>query len=265
MCYTFTYKRDGTDHRLYQCQQCKKYGKWTGIKVSNGEFLTDPCSLQHHSSCVPVRTARILVERTVYEFNREVKTDTTYAGKKPKPVWLEQMKVVKEKAEREPSLRDEMLAQHYKSGIISRRDAIKRALSTHEDQSASMLEIPPHLRLLPDGTSFVHHMEASLHVYYSSTTLQKAARNGLHALVADGVHSYQPRQLKRAGQLYTIHGVCNNGIEVPLVYAVTARKTEEVYETIFGYLYAEFEASVMPTSLRIVLDFERAAISAAGR
>ncbi|EYC03746.1 hypothetical protein Y032_0092g2601 [Ancylostoma ceylanicum] len=30
--YTFTFKRISKDHQLYQCQQCKSKGKWTGIR-----------------------------------------------------------------------------------------------------------------------------------------------------------------------------------------------------------------------------------------
>ncbi|EYB86580.1 hypothetical protein Y032_0276g1081 [Ancylostoma ceylanicum] len=51
-----------------------------------------------------------------------------------------------------------------------------------------------------------------------------AAQNGLHALVADGVHSFEPRQLQRKGQLYMVHGVGRNGVEVPLLYAIFSKK-----------------------------------------
>ncbi|CAJ0599556.1 unnamed protein product [Cylicocyclus nassatus] len=167
----------------------------------------------------------------------------------------------------ERDLHDEMVAHHYKSGPVSSRDAIKRALKSHENplEDASMTRIPEHLRVLPNGPPFVHNLDPTLHIYYSSATIQKAALNGLHTIVADGVHSFQPRQLRKTGQLYTAHGVCSNGVEVPLLYAVSARKTEEIYEAIFGHLRAELEASVMPPALRIVLDYERSAILAAGR
>ncbi|EYC28116.1 hypothetical protein Y032_0008g35 [Ancylostoma ceylanicum] len=64
----------------------------------NGEFVTDPCSLAHHPECKPIRTAHNLVERTVYQFNRKLKSDPSYAGKTPKPLWCEQKSFVKEKA-----------------------------------------------------------------------------------------------------------------------------------------------------------------------
>ncbi|EYC04320.1 hypothetical protein Y032_0088g2140 [Ancylostoma ceylanicum] len=93
---------------------------------------------------------------------------------------------------------------------------------------ADMNHIPDALKFFPDGSLFVHRMDPTLHVYYSSKTIQMAVRNGLHALVAYGVHSYQLRQLKRQGQLYTVHGVCKNGVGVPLLYAVSLKKTQEL-------------------------------------
>ncbi|EYC40035.1 hypothetical protein Y032_0632g882 [Ancylostoma ceylanicum] len=58
------------------------------------------------------------------------------------------------------------------------------------------------------------------------TGIRMAARKGLHTLVADDVHSLcQPRQLKRKGQLYTVHGLCSKGVEVPLLYALSLKKT----------------------------------------
>ncbi|EYC30583.1 hypothetical protein Y032_0005g2734 [Ancylostoma ceylanicum] len=135
-------------------------------------------------------------------------------------------------------MRQEMVAHHYKKGSVSRRSAIRRALETHTDGSpvATMDFIPDELGRLSDGSMFVHRLEPTLHVYYNSATIQMAARNGLHTLVADGVHSFQPRQLKRKGQLYTVHGVCSNGVEVPLLYAISSKKTEQVfpYATVQG-------------------------------
>ncbi|RCN35699.1 hypothetical protein ANCCAN_18439 [Ancylostoma caninum] len=94
--------------------------------------------------------------------------------------------------------------------------------------------------------------------------LRMAAQLVLHTLVANGVHSFQPRQLKRKGQLYTVHGVCSNGVEVPLLYAISSKKTEQVYTTIFGHMRDELGAAV-PIHLRIVLDYEKAAINAVKR
>ncbi|KAL6739521.1 hypothetical protein Aduo_012963 [Ancylostoma duodenale] len=112
---------------------------------------------------------------------------------------------------------------------------------------------------------FVYRLEPTLYVYYNSNTVQMASRNGLHTLVADGVHSFQPRQLKRKDQLYIVHGVCRNGVEVPLPHAFSSKKTEQVYTTIFRHLRDEFNASVYPANLSVVLDFEKASIKAAKR
>ncbi|EYC28699.1 hypothetical protein Y032_0007g3367 [Ancylostoma ceylanicum] len=265
--YTFTFKRISKDHQLYQCQQCKSKGKWTGIRMIGNQFFTDPCTLDHHPECNPIKTAHNLVDRTVYEFNRGVQDDNSYARATPKPVWHEQMAIVKEKAAQEPEMWAEMVSHHYRRGTVSRRSAIKRVLKTHrsDETVATMDHIPDSLSRLPDGSMFVHRLEPTLHVYYNSNTVQMAARNGLYALVADGVHSFQPRQLKRKGQLYTVHGVCRNGVEVPLLYAISSKKTEQVYTTIFRHIRDEFNASVFPANLRVVLDFEKASINAVKR
>lgn len=88
---------------------------------------------------------------------------------------------------------------------------------------------------------------------------------GLQAIVADGVHTLQPKELGRHSQLYCVHGVCDEGFEVPLLFAVTAKKTEMVYAEIFGHLKRALEHnghSGEGEGLRIVLDFEKAAINA---
>ncbi|EYC20159.1 hypothetical protein Y032_0022g480 [Ancylostoma ceylanicum] len=160
--------------------------------------------------------------------------------------------MIKEKAAEEAGICKEMVAQHYRKGPSSRRDAIRRAVRVHDspEAPASMEMIPDNLRVLNDGSLFVHRLEQTLHVYYNTSTIQMAAQLGLHALVADGVHTFQPRQLKRKGQLYTVHGVCNNGVEV--------------YTIIFRHLKDELGAAV-PPRLRIVLDYEKAAINAVKR
>ncbi|KAK6035821.1 hypothetical protein COOONC_26674 [Cooperia oncophora] len=85
-----------------------------------------------------------------------------------------------------------------------------------------------------------------------------ACCTGLYAIVADGVHTKQPKELM---QLYCVHGVCDGGVEVPLLYAMTAHKTEDVYTKIFGHLKDLFEKyRPRPVQrLRIVLDFEKGA------
>ncbi|RCN40920.1 hypothetical protein ANCCAN_13145 [Ancylostoma caninum] len=70
------------------------------------------------------------------------------------------------------------------------------------------------------------------------------------------------------GQLYTIHGVCRGGFEVPLLSAVTRHKSEEDYLTIFERIKEAVQAVPSDTpnaepELRIVVDFEIAAVNAA--
>ncbi|EPB67014.1 hypothetical protein ANCCEY_13894 [Ancylostoma ceylanicum] len=66
--YSFTFKRHSKHHDLYQCQQCKIAGQWTGIR-----------------------------------FYRDVREDPTFAGKKNKPLWHAQANMIKEKAAEDPS------------------------------------------------------------------------------------------------------------------------------------------------------------------
>ncbi|VDO48497.1 unnamed protein product [Haemonchus placei] len=69
-------------------------------------------------------------------------------------------------------------------------------------------------------------------------------------LVADGVHTKQPKELM---QLYCVHDVCNGGVEVPLLYSMTARKTEDVYTRIFGHLKNLFERNFMQGHGRVLV------------
>ncbi|RCN47861.1 hypothetical protein ANCCAN_06055 [Ancylostoma caninum] len=103
----------------------------------------------------------------------------------------------------------------------------------------------------------------------STTTLQRAINNGLHVLIADGIHRFNPRSKRGSGarkeerQLYTIHGACRGGFEV-------RHKTEDDYVTVFGKLKevlqsANTEEPGEEPRLRIVVDFEKAAIKAVRR
>ncbi|EYB89126.1 hypothetical protein Y032_0235g3166 [Ancylostoma ceylanicum] len=81
----------------------------------------------------------------------------------------------------------------------------------------------------------------NLHIYYSEETLEMACRHGLFALVGDGVHSCQPSKM---AQLYTVHAVCGGGIEMPVLHAITSKKTMGVITTIQPSAYPA------PTSCR---------------
>ncbi|KHJ81550.1 hypothetical protein OESDEN_18763, partial [Oesophagostomum dentatum] len=123
-----------------------------------------------------------------------------------------------------------------------------------------MDDVPQDLRELPDGELFLQLQLPDLHVYYLSEVVEMAKQNGLCALIGDGVHKLNPilPGAMEKGQLYTIHAVCNNGFEVPLLFAITRRKDYETYKVIFGRL----RELISDENIRIVLDFEKAAIRA---
>ncbi|KAK6030875.1 hypothetical protein OSTOST_02981, partial [Ostertagia ostertagi] len=46
-------------------------------------------------------------------------------------------------------------------------------------------------------------------------------------------HSLPPKSLVYHAQLYCVHGVCSQGVEIPLVYCITSKKTQNLYVEIF--------------------------------
>ncbi|KAK6026191.1 hypothetical protein OSTOST_07889 [Ostertagia ostertagi] len=110
-----------------------------------------------------------------------------------------------------------------------------------------------------------------LHYFYRNgyesrrRVIARACRCGLKALVADGVHDLQPSVTNKAGQVYIIHGVVANSVDMSLLYAITLRKNEQTYDTIFGMMKDAIAAAGGAQDLRIVVDFEKAAINAAKR
>ncbi|KAK6011158.1 hypothetical protein OSTOST_23768, partial [Ostertagia ostertagi] len=98
--------------------------------------------------------------------------------------------------------REEMMLRFHRGNLNSRRSAITKSKAFHKVRGMTWDNIPESFSRLHDGTRFLQ-----------LKTAQKAYRNGLHALVADGVHQILPEQLGDHSQLYTIHGVCNNGVE----------------------------------------------------
>ncbi|KAL6731933.1 hypothetical protein Aduo_002750 [Ancylostoma duodenale] len=90
-----------------------------------------------------------------------------------------------------------------------------------------------------------------------------AFENGLVTLVTDGIHKLPPEALGGHGQLYTIHRVCNGGINVPLVHVLTEKKNKKVYEKVFSMVKQELlELGAHLTTLRIIIDFDKGALSA---
>ncbi|CAJ0593644.1 unnamed protein product [Cylicocyclus nassatus] len=208
------------------------------------------------------RGTRELSQRKTKEVVRDIKSNQLYAGRCPRQVYEEALSKtdelydVFEKIYKYQSTSEDVVMAFYGEGYSQRRQTIFR------DREMTLQNIPDDLVFLQDGTRFVHVMEPQLHIYYSEKTIQKACANGLFAVVADGVHSKQPKNL---AQLYCVHVVCAGGVEVPLLYALTARKHEATYRRIFTCLQNNFELfRPRPMQrLRVVLDFEHAAINAA--
>ncbi|CAJ0588990.1 unnamed protein product [Cylicocyclus nassatus] len=225
-------------------------------EVIGDEFLSNTCSIAH--ICTPVPYAKDKDNRLAYEVVCDIKSNQLYAGRCPRQVYEEALSKTDELYD------EDVVMAFYGEGYSQRRQTISRAINTFKDREVTLQNIPDDLVFLQDGTRFVHvHvMEPQLHIYYSEKTIQKTCANDLFAVVADGVHSNQPKNL---AQLYCVHGVCAGGVEVPLVYALTARKHEATYRRIFKCLQNNFELfRPRPMQrLRVVLDFEHAAINAA--
>ncbi|KHJ88793.1 hypothetical protein OESDEN_11404 [Oesophagostomum dentatum] len=175
------------------------------IKVIGDDFQYNPCAMDHQ--CTPVNYSKDKGNRLAYKLVGDIKSDRYYAGKAPRHIYEEKL------AETDELYDGEVVMAFYGDGFEQRRRTIRRAVNSLKDHAVD--NVPDELALLRDGTRF------------------KACDNGLYTLVADGVHTKQPKTLV---QLYCIHVVYGGGIEVPLVYALTARKLEETYETIFTHL-----------------------------
>lgn len=73
-------------------------------------------------------------------------------------------------------------------------------------------------------------------IYYTQEIMELACRNCLEVLVRDGMFSMHPCSKEKNGQLYTIHGVGDGNVHVPLLYAITDNKTYSTYAAIYGEL-----------------------------
>ncbi|KAL6726796.1 hypothetical protein Aduo_008730 [Ancylostoma duodenale] len=228
--YVFCLARRNKSCDVYQCTGCKKMGAWKTVKVVGDDFMVDPCSIGHE--CTPVEFGRDKGNRIAYSIVNDIGANPMYAGRPPRQMF-------EQKLDESDLLYGEDIAMGlYASGYEQRRQAISRAINSLKDRAVTLENIPEELSFLRDGTRFVQEQDPELHIYYSERTIEKACTNGLFALVADGVHNKQPKSLT---QFYCVHGVCDGGVEVPLLYALTARKTEGTYRRIFGHLQAILE------------------------
>ncbi|VDN31094.1 unnamed protein product [Cylicostephanus goldi] len=128
-----------------------------------------------------------------------------------------------------------------------------------------MDNVPDELRYLPDGSLFLQVQESELHIYISRSIVKLAVDNGLSALIADGIHQLNPRSRTGSGirmeqgQVYTVHGVCSGGFEMPLMFAIMRKKREEDYRVVFEKLKENINDArpgLGEPQLKFVVDFE---------
>ncbi|CAJ0593381.1 unnamed protein product [Cylicocyclus nassatus] len=261
--YAFAFVRKNAGYDSYKCIQCQKSGQWRSIKVRGEEFLSNPSHIQH--ACDTKNKAEEIATRIAYGKVQELKSDAESAGKKPLREW---MKIINSKdclEEEDQPLWCEVQSELHGHGYNQRRKAFSVAINLHRDKTVTMSNVPDHVTALPDGTSFLHEKGGEFHVYYSEDTIKKACQIGLHALVADGMFSLHPKELGRQAQLYCVHAVCTGGVEVPILFAITQKRTVKEYRIIFNHIKEQFckyeGGDILPK--KFILDFERAAIKAA--
>ncbi|KAL6724003.1 hypothetical protein Aduo_018941 [Ancylostoma duodenale] len=68
------------------------------------------------------------------------------------------------------------------------RTAFHRAV-TKNMPAANMDDVPDHLRLRPDDTTFLYLKTQEMQIYFSQEVISRAVSNGLYVLAADGIHS----------------------------------------------------------------------------
>ncbi|KAK6036207.1 hypothetical protein COOONC_26288, partial [Cooperia oncophora] len=133
-------------------------------------------------------------------------------------------------------MEDSIRANIRRSGYNSRKPAIVKSLRKWVNRSVTMENVPEEFRKLHDGSPFLQLDEPGFHIYYSTGTIQMARENGLYGTVADGSHSLQPKTLGRYAQLYCVHGVCNQDLDVPLMFCIMEKKTRRGYKRVFEHL-----------------------------
>ncbi|KAK5971373.1 MULE domain-containing protein [Trichostrongylus colubriformis] len=273
LCYVFVFSNVRKGGVSYRCRECKMRGRSTTIQVKrncnphhahphsivfqvvNGnQFVRDPALIPH--ACLPLKNAHEKVTHILYKEYKNIRNDPVQASRRPRQLWQELANSVDNIAVHDEALRDDMTRFFHKEGYKSRRSTFSQA------HRVTMDNVPRQFAFLPDGSRFLQYSSSTLHIYFSEQILEKACQLGLCALVADGVHDLQPQATNKMGQLYTIHGVMANSVDVPLLFAITTRKTQAVYESVFGALKNAVVACAGPERLRIVLDYEKAAIAA---
>ncbi|VDN21482.1 unnamed protein product [Cylicostephanus goldi] len=259
LCYAFAFHKRKQGCLVYKCISCCRARRHVQIDVIGNDFLEDPCALPHN--CLPKKAKKNFVERFMYKKLQEIRNDPNFADAVIRKVWQDVLDAFPQMPDFSLEEVREIMDEFHQEGYSKRRRTILKSVQMHDRPTASLDDVPENLRTLKDGTTFLQFSSPGLYIYYSKTTIQKAVENGLTALVADGVHKLPPKALGDDGQLYTVHGVCNGGIDVPLVHVLTRRKNESVYDKVFGMIKQELtEQHVDCGRIRIIIDFERAAL-----
>ncbi|EYC19214.1 hypothetical protein Y032_0025g1240 [Ancylostoma ceylanicum] len=213
------------------------------IAVIGDQFTGDPCMLAHN--CILTKSAKDKVERMIIKECRRIKEDKKYAGLSSRMAWQDVEDFIEECGNEDPEENDAMLHHFHRYGFAARQRTFRRAMMKLEDPKCTMDSIPLSLPSLPNPGHA--HM---------------GQQQGLWALVADGDLDLQPDATNKRGQLYAMHGVYSNTIDVPLLYAITALKTEMTCQLLFSQLKSELQHMGIPGDLRVVRDFEKASINA---
>ncbi|KAL6730061.1 hypothetical protein Aduo_001057 [Ancylostoma duodenale] len=108
-------------------------------------------------------------------------------------------------------------------GCEKRKGQIARNVEKHDRPRATSDDVPEGLRTLMDGSNYLQYSRSGLYIYYSKETIKAAVDN---RLTAHGMHKLPPEELGENGQLYTIHGICNADIDVPIFHILTRKKNE---------------------------------------
>ncbi|RCN29649.1 hypothetical protein ANCCAN_24592 [Ancylostoma caninum] len=227
--YVFFFQKSTTSPGtlIYRCYNCmKQSSKYTGVHVRDGEFLSDPCLLPHN--CLPTKKLQDKAERIALESKQNIRKDKNSRRASAQKHWH--------------STVGSIMRMEWEDDR-QRKEVLRRSVRAQQ-REVNMKVIPEDLQNLPDGSRFLHIKRPDLHLYYSEEVIQKACENGINALI--GVHKLNPKTAP-----------------LPILYAVTRSKKVQTYRTIFGALKEVLDRYGAPPRLRILLDYEKAAIKAA--
>ncbi|KAK6058287.1 hypothetical protein COOONC_04143, partial [Cooperia oncophora] len=187
--------------------------------------------------------------RHVFKELQKVRRDPAYAEKKPVRVFLDMVAAPLEADDED--MEDSIRAAIRRSGYKARRQAITRSVGVWSEKSVTMDHVFLEYRIsvmAPRSFSIIFPG------FISITPWRKACEAGLHAIVADGTHTLHPKKLG------TTHSCIACSVEVPLIFCIRAKKTEKIYSKTFENLKASITSDA---PRRVILDFKKAAISAA--